>query len=63
MSLGLTNQPQKIFKKSPNFFKVAKTVAKPKKCQNFYIKVQFESSNYLHRTTFETLQCPQQTMF
>ncbi len=33
--------------------KVAKAVAKPKNCQNKYIKSQFESPKHQHQTTFE----------
>ncbi len=41
--------------------KVAKTVSKPQKCQNNYIKVQFENPRQIYQTTFETYL--PQTMF
>jgi hypothetical protein len=34
----------------PIFEKVAKTVAKPKKCQNIFFKAKFESTKHLHQT-------------
>jgi hypothetical protein len=39
-------------KNHPNFQKEAKTVAKQKKSQNFYIKAQFEGPTHLHQITF-----------
>ncbi len=38
------------------FWKVAKTVAKPKKMPNYAIKAQFESHKNLHQNIFETLK-------
>jgi len=53
---------RRLGKITKNLEIVAKTVAKPKKCQNIYTKAQFESPKHLHQITFEPLKRSQQTM-
>ncbi len=43
--------------------KVAKTVAKTKKCQNIFNKAQFESPKHLHQDPSKPLKYTQQTIF
>jgi hypothetical protein len=43
--------------------KVAKTIAKLKKCIRIFIKAQFKSSKSLCQTSSELLKCLQQTIF
>jgi hypothetical protein len=47
---------QEDWKNCPIFKKVAKRVAKPKKCKNIYIKAQLEYPKNLHQTTLATLK-------
>ncbi len=49
-------------KKFAQFLKSSQNSFQAQKCQNIYIKALFESPNYLHETTFETLKYVQQTM-
>jgi hypothetical protein len=44
------------------FEKVAKTVAQLKRCENVYIKAQFESPKQLHQTPSELVKYLQHTM-
>ncbi len=52
-----------IGKNSQNLEKEAKTVAKPKKCQNIFNKAQFESPNHQHQNPSKLLKYTQQTIF
>ncbi len=46
-----TGWPDDFEKKFSQFFqKVAKTVSKPQKCQNNYIKAQFENPKQIYQT-------------
>jgi hypothetical protein len=55
---------QKFWKKFAQILeKVAKTIAKLKKCIRIFIKAQFESSKSLCQTFSKLLKCLQQTIF
>ncbi len=52
-----------IAKNLPNFIKSSQNSFLSQKCQNLYIKSQFESPKHLHLTTFGIFKDLQQIMF
>jgi hypothetical protein len=60
---SVSGWPEDWKKIAQSLEKIAKLVAKPKKCQFNYIKAEFERLKHLQQTTYETSKYPQHTIF
>jgi hypothetical protein len=52
-----------VKKNRPNYRKSSPNSCQIKKCQNIFIKAQFESQKHLHQTPSKLLKYPEQTIF